>query len=120
MTREAKVIALFVLAIVLACGLVLANKENETLVGLAHAKITLAQAVDAAERSVGGRATSAELEVERDKVIFRIAVATSNRKIVEVVVDAVDGTVRTRGERTEPASPVFATRELQLPPPPGR
>ena len=66
-----------------------------------------------------GRAT-AELEVERDKVVFRIAVATANRKIVEVVVDAVDGTVRTRGGRIEPAGPVFATRELQLPPPPGR
>ena len=120
MTREAKVIALFVLAIVLACGLALANKENETLVGLAHARITLAQAVDAAERSAGGRATSAELEVERGKVVFRIAVATSKRRIVEVVVDAVDGTVRSRGGRPEAASPVFATRELQLPPPPGR
>ena len=120
MTREAKVIALFVLAIVLTCGLTLANKENETLVGLAHAKITLAQAVDAAESSAGGRATSAELEVERDKVLFRIAVATSNRQIVEVVVDAVDGTVRPRGGRADLASPVIATRELQLPPPFGR
>ena len=102
------------------CGLTLANKENETLVGLAHAKITLAQAIDAAESSAGGRATSAELEVDRDKVVFRIAVATSKRKIVEVVVDAVDGTVRTRGGRTDPASPVIATRELQLPARPGR
>jgi uncharacterized membrane protein YkoI len=90
-----------VVAAATAGGLALAKQaapENDALVDLAKAKITLVQAIAAAEGHVGGRATRAELDHKRGAVIFDVEVAAADGKIFDVVVDAIDGNVRSSRE----------------------
>ena len=67
--------------------------DNDAVGDLAKAKITLAQAVSAAETQAGGKATKAELEGERGTVVFDVEVVTADNKVFDVKVDAVDGKV---------------------------
>lgn len=79
-----------------AGGLVYAQKsgvvQNEVMVNLAQAKISLAQAVATAEQHVGGKASRAELENENGRVVYGVEVA-NNTKTTDVKVDATDGRV---------------------------
>lgn len=67
--------------------------ENDAVRDLAKAKITLVQAVSAAEAQAGGRATKAELDGERGTVVFDVEVVTPDNKVFDVKVDAADGKV---------------------------
>ncbi len=68
------------------------NEEQREAQGLAQAKISLVQAIQAAERHVGGKAASARLEHERDGYIYEVEVLQGD-KATEVKVDAADGKV---------------------------
>jgi len=67
--------------------------ENDAIADLAKATITLTQAVSAAEAQAGGKATQAELEVERGAAVFEVEVVTPDHKVFDVKVDATDGKV---------------------------
>jgi uncharacterized membrane protein YkoI len=83
-------------SIATAGGLALAKTadgENDAIADLAKATITLTQAVSAAETQAGGKATKAELEVERGMAVFEVEIVTPDRKVFDVQVDAADGKV---------------------------
>lgn len=92
-----------VLFVILVCGILAAaasakDKDDEAREhataknGLAKAKITLSDAVQAALKKVpGGKAVQAEMEIERDKVEFAVEVIAPNGKHMETEVDAITG-----------------------------
>ena len=67
--------------------------ENDALADLAKAKISLVDAVNAAQQHTGGKATRAELEGERGTTVFNVEVATADLKVLDVRVDAITGKV---------------------------
>ena len=67
--------------------------ENDAVADLAKAKISLNQAVTAAETQAGGKATKAALEGERGALVFNVEVVAGDNKVVDVKVDANDGKV---------------------------
>ena len=72
------------------------NMENDAL-ALPATKITLSQAVAAAEQQAKGRATRAELEHTKIGVVFDVEVV-SGVKVFDVRVDADKGTVISSAE----------------------
>jgi uncharacterized membrane protein YkoI len=68
------------------------GRGNDAVSELAQAKITLAQAITAAEQHVGGQATKAELERHKGKTAFEVEVVKGSA-VSKVVVDATDGKV---------------------------
>lgn len=70
-----------------------AGDDNDAITDLARAKITLVQAVAAAEHHAGGRATAAELETEKGKTLYEIEVVAANKAVYDVTVDAGTGKV---------------------------
>lgn len=70
-----------------------AGGENDAIADLAKAKITLVQAVSAAEAHAGGKATKAELEGELGAVVFDVEVVMPDNNVFDVQVDAADGKV---------------------------
>ena len=97
MQRKILIPALIMAAgIATAGGLVYAKQsgaeQNEAMVNLAQAKISLAQAVTTAEQHVGGRASRAELENENGRLVYGVEVA-DNTKTTDVKVDAIDGSI---------------------------
>lgn len=89
-------------ALVMAAGLATAGSlvyakspiaENDALVNLAQAKITLNQAIVAAEAHASGKAIKAELSSERGTETYTVEVVTGDKKVFEVNVDATDGKV---------------------------
>jgi uncharacterized membrane protein YkoI len=94
-------------AIVAAVGGSLAyaqgNHENDALGGLAKAKVSISQAITAAEQAAGGKATRAELENEKNGVIYKVEVASADtRKVIDVNVDGVTGKVlNTREDKVD-------------------
>jgi uncharacterized membrane protein YkoI len=97
MNRKIAIPALIMAAgIATAAGLAYAKSdavENDAIADLAKAKITLTQAVGAAEAQSGGKATKAELEGERGAVVYQVEVVTADSKVFDVKVDAADGKV---------------------------
>ena len=69
------------------------SADNDAIADLAKAKITLTQAVGAAEAHATGKATKAELEGERGSLIYQVEVVTADNKVFDIKVDAVDGKV---------------------------
>lgn len=67
--------------------------ENDAVIDLAKARITLMQAVSAAEAQAGGKATKAELDGERGAVVFVVEVVTPDSDVFDVMVDSADGKV---------------------------
>lgn len=88
-------------ALIMAAGLATAggfalarqDRGNDAVTDLAKAKISLSQAVTAAEAQAGGKATRAELEGERGALVFEVEVVTADSKVFDVKVDAADGKV---------------------------
>ena len=80
-----------------AAGLAVAQQsggsDNDAVTDIARAKITLSQAVGAAEAQAAGRATKAELESENGAVVFNVEVVAADNKVFDVKVNAVDGKV---------------------------
>ena len=66
--------------------------ENDAVADLAKARISLTQAIAAAEQHVGGRAAGAELETENGKTEFEVEVVAANT-VHDVTVDALTGKV---------------------------
>ena len=97
MNRKIAIPALIMAAgIATAGGLALAktsDAENDAVADLATAKITLTQAVGAAEAQSGGKATKAELEGERGVIVYQVEIVTPDNKVFDVKVDAADGKV---------------------------
>ena len=67
--------------------------ENDAVVDLAKAKISLSQAIGSAETHAAGKAVKAELDSERGPVVFNVEVITADNKVMDVRVDATDGKV---------------------------
>lgn len=67
-----------------------ANGEDD--LNIAQTKITLIQAVTAAEQKVGGRAAHAELNDENGKLVFGVEVV-NGQQATDVKVDAMSGQV---------------------------
>lgn len=90
-------------ALVLAAGVATAGgmayatqsgvTQNDAVADLAKAKISLGQAVSAAEAQAGGKATKAEFDGERGQAVFDVEVVTADSKVFDVRVDAADGKV---------------------------
>ncbi|MDR4493453.1 MAG: PepSY domain-containing protein [Nitrospirales bacterium] len=57
------------------------------------ARLTLVEAVDKALTSVQGKAVSAELEKEHDKIVFEVKILDATETIREIYVDAHSGNV---------------------------
>lgn len=97
MNRKIAIPALIMAAgIATAGGLVFAKSgggENDAVTDLAMAKITLTQAIGAAEAHANGKATKAELEGERGIVVYEVEVVTADNKVFDIKVDAADGKV---------------------------
>jgi uncharacterized membrane protein YkoI len=76
----------------LAYGQQSGSAQNDAIVDLAKAKISLAQAIVTAEQHAGGRASRAELENENGRLVYDVEVA-DNTRTTDVKVDATDGSV---------------------------
>jgi uncharacterized membrane protein YkoI len=70
-----------------------AAAQDDAVRDLARANISLVQAVVSAESQTGGRATRAELDDEHGSVAFEVEVVTTDGKVLDVRVDATNGTV---------------------------
>lgn len=88
---------LFAAGVAAAGGLAFAKQsasaENDAVTDLANAKISLVQAVSAAEAQVTGKATKAELENERGALVYDVEAVTSDNKVFDVKVNAINGKV---------------------------
>jgi uncharacterized membrane protein YkoI len=98
MKRKLIIPALVIAAgVATAAGLAFAKEsgsnENDATADRAKAKISLTQAVGAAEAQAGGQATRAELDGERGVIAFNVEVVTPDNKVFDVKVDANDGKV---------------------------
>jgi uncharacterized membrane protein YkoI len=97
MNRKIAIPALIMAAgIATAGGLAYAKSggdQNDAIADLAKAKITLTQAVGAAEAQSGGKATKAELEGERGALVYQVEVVSADNRVLDVKVDAADGKV---------------------------
>lgn len=98
MKRNLMIPALIVAAgVATAGGLAVAQQaggsENDAVADLAKARITLSQAIAAAEAQASGRATKAELEGEHGAVVFNVEVVAADNKVFDVKVNAIDGQV---------------------------
>ena len=74
------------------------SADNDAL-GIADAKISLIQAVTAAEQHVGGKASSAEYERHQDRSVFEVEVVNGKR-VMDVQVDPSTGKVLAAAEVT--------------------
>ena len=92
------IIAITVVALGLAGGAAAiaktaAGTENDAVAELAKAKVTLSQAISAAETQVGGKAVQAELDGEHGATVFKVEVVSADSQVHDVTVDATDGKV---------------------------
>jgi uncharacterized membrane protein YkoI len=69
-----------------------ATTQNDAIVELAKARISLTQAVAIAEQHAGGKASRAELEDENGRLVYGVEVSDTT-KTTDVKVDATDGRV---------------------------
>lgn len=98
MNRKTSLAALVAAGIATAGSLAYANQSgaagNDAITDSANAKITLRQALAAAEQHhTGGRAVKAELESEKGAVVYEVEVIANNNQVFDVKVDAVNGKV---------------------------
>ena len=70
------------------------EEDKAELAGLQQATVTLAQAVDAAEKSIGGKAMNAGLEETNGKVVYEISVVQKMGFVKKVMVDPKTGQLR--------------------------
>jgi len=78
----------------------------ETMAKMKAAKISLAQAIDLVQKDTGGSVRAASLALDGDTPRIELEMCTPE-KILDVVVNAVDGTIAKRAERQRfPGEPV--------------
>ena len=68
------------------------SAANNDAQAINEAKISLTQAIAAAEKHAAGKATKAEIERHKDKLVYEVEVL-SGTKVMEVKVDPQLGTV---------------------------
>ena len=68
------------------------NREHNDAVAIQQARISLPQAIAAAEKHTGGKASGAELEDENGKLVYGVEVVNGS-KVTDVKVDIVTGKV---------------------------
>ena len=95
MNRNTKISALLLAAGLATAGTLAFAKanENDAVTDLAKAKISLSQAITAAEAHATGKAAKAELESEKGALHYEVEVVTADAKVLDVKVDAADGKV---------------------------
>jgi uncharacterized membrane protein YkoI len=69
------------------------EEGNDATTHLESARISLTQAIAAAEAVTGGKATRAVLDADSGAVVFEVEVASADRRVVEVKVDALRGKI---------------------------
>ena len=70
------------------------EQENDAIADLSLAKVSITEAVAAAERAAGGKATRAGLENEGAGLIYKVEVANpATRKVMNVRVDGASGKI---------------------------
>jgi uncharacterized membrane protein YkoI len=67
--------------------------QVEDALAIANSKVSLAQAIAAAEQHVGGKAAKAELEDENGQWVFGVEVVKDATQVMDVKVDAATGKV---------------------------
>lgn len=92
MNMNRAIIAAAILALGAGTAAYAKDRGNDAISDLAQARITLAQAVAAAEQHAGGRATKAELEHRKGGTAFEVEVVKGGA-VSNVIVDATDGKV---------------------------
>ena len=97
MNRNVGAAALIVVAGIASAGEYVldrpALRTQAAVAALDKAQIPLARAIVLAEQHVNGRAADAQLEGEREIVVAEVMVLTTDRKLFEVKVNAIDGTI---------------------------
>lgn len=99
MNRKISFAALIAAAgIATAGGLAYANQTgtgvNDAVADLANAKITMEQAITAAQQHhTGGKATKAELDSKKGVSFYDVEVVAANNQVFDVKIDAADGKV---------------------------
>ncbi|MGB5062966.1 MAG: PepSY domain-containing protein [Candidatus Competibacter sp.] len=92
MNRKIHQVALTILATtVIGSAYAAESVENDAL-AIAGAKISLTQAVAAAEQHVGGKASRAEYEHEKGQSVFEVEVI-KDKSVMDVKVDPMSGQV---------------------------
>jgi uncharacterized membrane protein YkoI len=71
----------------------LAASQEDTTTQFAQSKVSIFQAVRAAEKHHPGRAMSAEFEMMNGKGVYKVDVVNKEKRTMEIVVDAHDGKV---------------------------
>lgn len=70
------------------------DKGNDGVADFAKAKVSIGQAISAAEQAAAGKATRAELENERHGLVYEVEVVNPDKNTVfDVRVDAISGKV---------------------------
>lgn len=69
-----------------------ALEDRQEIAALQQARIGLAQAVNAAEQHVRGKAIAAELEMEKGKPVYEVEVASASQ-VMAVEVDTQTGNI---------------------------
>lgn len=88
-------LAVCALAILLAGGAAYGddNETNGKAEMAATAKVTIEQAVKTASEKVSGKVIEAELEKDRNKLVWEVEIVTADKKVMEVHIDADTGAV---------------------------
>jgi uncharacterized membrane protein YkoI len=92
-TKQASYVAVFLVLSAAVFGTAYAAKvtENDAL-AINSAKISMVQAITAAEQHVGGKASSADYEQHKGKWVFDVEVV-KDKEIMDVKVDPTSGKV---------------------------
>ena len=95
-SKRTLMFGIFAASAILASSLVYArrdsNEEQRDAAALAQAKISLSQAIAAAEQRVQGKAVRAELEDENGTPVYGVEVVSAD-KSTDVKVDIATGTI---------------------------
>lgn len=112
--------AMFALSIVLAAGTLAAagiafgdeEEKNGKTEMAAAAKVTIDQALKIALEKVSGKVIEAELETKHNKLVWEVEVVTSDKKVMEVHINADTGAViDVEEEKATPKKERKRTRE---------
>ena len=92
MKRSLFLIAFALVSTSAICSSYAANVEENDALAILTTKVSLSQAVATAEQHVAGKASRAELEKHKDRLVYDIEVI-SGKKVMDVMVDPENGKV---------------------------
>ena len=97
MNRKVYQVALATLAATAISGAYAAESAENDALAIDSAKISLTQAVAAAEQAIGGKASKAEYEHENGQSMFEVEVI-KDKRVMDVKVDPMSGQVLSTAE----------------------